>query len=866
MAGLCYQIEVRRPLAVSVALIAVMASGLISAGAAQPNRKQIRFFESKVRPLLHARCFRCHGEQKHKGDLRLDSRSAMLSGGESGPAIVPGKPRESLLIEAINYDGLEMPPDRKLKDKQITILTKWIAEGAVWPGADGESATTHRGKKGSITKADREFWSFRPVQRPKLPAVRSQRWVRNPVDRFILHELQQRGLSPSPPATKRELIRRAYFDLSGLRPSPETTAAFEADCSPDAWPRLVDRLLASPEYGQRWGRYWLDLVRYAQTNGYERDGEKPYAWRYRDYVINALNKDKPYDRFVTEQLAGDELDDATPESIIATGFYRLGVWDDEPDDKLAAWYEELDDIIRTTGETFLGLTVGCARCHDHKFDPIPHADYYRLLAFFQNVAPYGKSTSYTHWQPNPNGIFTPLVTPEAHRRWQNQVQRLQTEITIAQKQITLIDRQARSRAGNPGRSGRQLAAALNKDETARKKQLTERIKKLRESLSRLPFDRALSVREGSSTPPPTHLLIRGNAHSPGPVVQAAFPLVLGGGSVKAATNPIQSGRPNRFRTLLAEYGVKPTSGRRRALARWITRPDNSLTARVIVNRLWQHHFGRGIVPTPSDFGHTGQHPSNQQLLDWLASELVDGGWKLKRIHRLIMLSATYRQSSRINNPRAVTVDPGNTLLWRQNLLRLDAESIRDSVLAVSGRLNRTMGGRGVFPTLPPGVLATQSRPGAGWDRSSLTEQNRRSVYIFVKRTLPVPFLETLDVPTPDKPVASRNTTTIAPQALILLNNSFMDRQAEEFAQRLIREAGSDRRRQIERAYSLAFGRGPTAAEVQISLDYLSRQTAMWQKIESDRPHHMQKPSTVQRRALKSWCLLIFNLNEFVYVD
>jgi hypothetical protein len=473
-------------------------------------------------------------------------------------------------------------------------------------------------------------------------------------------------------------------------------------------------------------------------------------------VIQALNDDKPYDQFVREQLAGDELEHVTDDSLTATAFYRLGVWDDEPDDRRQAEFDDLDDVLSTAGSAFLGLTIGCARCHDHKFDPVGQEDYYGLLAFLRNIKPY------------------------------ESVRRGGASAVLSQL----------------GRGGK-----------------------------------TLSVSEYGPRPRPTHVLARGNAATPLKEVAPRFVRVLCP-TDEAATPALPA----------AGAGSK-TTGRRRVLAGWVTDPKNPLTARVIVNRLWHHHFGRGLVPTPNDFGKTGLAPSHPEVLDWLAAELVAGGWRLKRIHKLIMTSHAYRQSSRARDEKAGRADPGNALLWRQNLRRLEAEAVRDTLLAVSGRLNRTMGGRGVFPALSPEVLSTQSRPGEGWGQSSPEERDRRSVYVFAKRTLGVPLLEVFDQASPDKSIAARATTTIAPQALTLLNSAFVEEQSLALADRLLREGGEGRPGNVERLFRLALGRKPTAKEARIALAYLERN---------------QKAG--YRRALALLCKVALNLNELVYVD
>src|SRR5262245_31090374 len=727
--------------------------------AAPPTPEQVRFFENQVRPLLAEHCFKCHGPDKQRGDLRLDSRKGMMSGGQTGPALEPGKPENSRLIDAIHYrNGLEMPPNRRLTSKQIDILVQWVKRGAPWPESSEEPLTPRRPGL-AITAEDRQFWSFRPIRCPPIPKVDG---ASNPIDAFIQAKLAEKDLTLSPSASRRELIRRAYFDVIGLPPTPEDVEAFEKEPKPHAMEDVIDRLLAAPHFGERWGRHWLDVVRFAQTNGYERDDEKPNAWRYRDYVIRSLNADKPFDRFLREQLAGDELPDAGDDGLIATAFYRLGVWDDEPDDARQAEFDELDDMLSTTGSAFLGLTIGCARCHDHKFDPIGQEDYYSLLSFLRNVRRYA----------------VPSKDPT-----------LATQRKLKNNEFTL------------------------------------------------------GISEKGAAAPATHILVRGAAATPSKAVEPHFVRVLCPADEKATP------------ALPKRDAKATTTGRRTVLAEWIASKDNPLTARVIVNRLWHHHFGRGLVPTPSDFGHTGLPPTHPELLDWLAAELVDGGWRLKRIHRLILTSQAYQQSSRVANNRALRVDPDNTLLWRQNLRRLEAEAIRDTVLSVSGRLNRTMGGRGIFPTLPPELLATQSMPGRGWDKSSEAEQSRRSVYVFVKRTLGVPLLDVFDFASPDTPTAARATTTIAPQALILLNSTFMDQQALACADRLLR--GGERRpqAQVERLFRLAFTRRPTEKEETLALRYLERE----QK-------GLGPGADGYRRALSRLCKVVLNLNELVYID
>jgi len=648
-----------------------------------------------------------------------------------------------------------------------------ILAGGFWisvAGA-GDGGPSLRSRPFSITEADRAHWAFQAVRPPKLPPGVPA------IDHLVQLRLKESGLKPNPPATPREQVRRAYLDLWGLPPSPEAVAEFERHPTDAAWVALVDRLLESPHYGERWGRHWLDLVRYAESNGYERDGPKPHAWRYRDYVIDSLNSDKPYDRFVQEQIAGDELAEAAirtaptlaPEwraCLVATGFHRLHVWDDEPDDTAAAEFDDLDDLISTTSTAFLGLTVGCARCHDHKFDPISQADYYSMLGFFRNIDGYGRQ--HTGGGGRGTGKITrPLASDAEWARW-----------TAGRETLLRRLRQQVARTTAPA----EKAAAEAEVKRAESEPP--------------PFDVALAVAENGPSPRTTRILLRGDVRAPGAAVVPAFPAIFAQAPPTAPQRPAEA----------------LSTGRRSQLADWIGDSGNPLTARVIANRVWQHHFGVGLVPTPDDFGVTGLPPTHPELLDHLASELIAQGWRLKSLHRQIMTSRAYRRSSRANSPNSRRLDEGNRWLWRQNLRRLEAEAIRDSVLSISGRLNPARGGPSVFPTLPHEVHTTQDSAGKGWQDSAPAEQDRRSVYLVVKRALKVPLLECFDAANGTVPTGRRPSTTVAPQALMLLNDPWMQDQAEAFADRVAREAGPDREAQIARAFALALQRPPSRSE------------------------------------------------------
>jgi hypothetical protein len=792
------------------------------------------FFKKDVLPLLTTRCFKCHGGGKVKGELRLTSRDAILKGGETGPAVSLEQPAASLLLKAINYkDDLEMPPDGRLPPKAVEILTRWVKKGIPWdPGTVIAGATEKKG--GAVTKEARNYWAYRPVKRPSLPNIKDRGWVSDPIDAFILARLEAKGLGPAPPADPTALVRRVYYDLTGLPPTPREVDAFVADPSPPAYERLIDRLLASPHHGEKWGRHWLDLVRYAETNGYERDSPKPYAWRFRDYVVRSFNADKPFDRFVEEQIAGDEIDRDNPDCVIATGYYRLGIWDDEPADRVQAPFDELDDIVATTSQVFLGMTMNCARCHDHKIDPIPQKDYYRMVAFFRDIPSYGGSS-----------ILTDIAAPALRAGYEKALQKRKVrkaELALAMKKIedaAIVKMPAEDQraAEGPDRK-RVLARKLkrfltpgNADAYAKLKREFEALRKEPEPASAM----ALSVNHCRTHPPETHVLVRGNAHVPGPKVEPAFPEVLG-------TPPPVIPAPAR---------QARSSGRRTVLARWIASAENPMTARVLANRLWQYHFGRGIVVSANDFGKFGTLPTHPELLDWLASELVAGGWKLKRMHKLIMLSSAYRMSSR-GSESGLRTDPDNAQLWRFNMRRLTAEEVRDTMLAVSGQLNPRMGGPSVFPPIPRDVLAGQSVPGQGWGRSPPKEAARRSVYVHVKRSLLVPVLAQHDQADTDSSCPVRYTTTVPTQALGMLNGHFTNEQAAALAERLQRKAPDSLERQVHRAIRLTTGRNADDGEVKKDVAFVNR---LRETLRLDAP-----------AALRQYCLLALNTNELMYVD
>jgi cytochrome c553 len=793
------------------------------------------FFESKVRPLLVDQCFKCHGEKKRSGGLRVDSLAALQAGGDQGSALVVGKPEESLIVKAVRYgdENLQMPPNKKLSDAQIRILETWIRQGAVWPGAAAAAPARQTGFQ--ISDKDRSHWAFLPRKPQAVPDVRDAAWARNPVDRFVLAKLESKGLTPSPEADRRTLVRRLTFDLTGLPPTPAEVQAFTEDESPDAYERLVERLLASPAYGERWGRHWLDLVRYAETNSYERDNPKPHAYRYRDYVVESLNADKPMDRFVKEQLAGDELYPGDAQALVATGFYRLGIWDDEPADKEQARYDGLDDVVATTGQVFLGLTIDCARCHDHKIDPVSQADYYKLLAFFHNVNHFNNGGP-TDERP----IFRDAAEQGKYHAALAQLDRDREENRRAMDRLASEFRAEVARRKLPPVTDRALpedvrvngANFLGKEWARRFQRTQAESKRLERAMPKCEL--ALVATEAGPQPPVTHLMVRGNPHVPGKAVAPGFPEVLTPDMPALPTPP---------------PGAK-SSGRRTVLAEWIASADNRLTARVLANRLWQYHFGRGLVRSANNFGLGGDKPTHPELLDWLADRLVAQDWRLKSMHRMLVTSATYRMAS-FDDPAKRKADPANDLFWRFDMRRLTAEEIRDSLLAVGGRLYRRMFGPSIYPAIPKEVLAGQSVPGKGWHTTGGPEADRRSAYIHVKRSLLVPIVEAFDAPELDRSTPARFASTQPAQALVLFNSDFAHREARRFAERLRAEAGSNLEDFVAHGFWLAFGRAPKSEEL-----------AVMRKLHGE----LLASGVAPAQAHADLALVLLNANEFVFVD
>ena len=713
--------------------------------------------------------------------------------------------------------------------------------------------------------ADSQHWSYRPVSRPEVPAVRATQWVRNPIDAFVLARLEERGWTPAAAASPAALMRRLYLDLVGLPPTIQEQKAVSEDVSARGFDKLVDQLLARDGYGERWGRHWLDLVRFAETNGYERDALKPHVWRYRDYVIRSFNADKPYDQFVREQLAGDEIEEATSETLIATGFYRLGPWDDEPADFAEDRFDQLDDMLNVTSQTFLGITLACARCHDHKFEDYTQREYYQVVAIFNPLqrpqsgrsdldSPAGSRLQIAKVEQRDAAILRQdghihTLCRGAANSFLEKVAAEEVKTTLPKNVIDALrvewDKcttdQRRQVRSHQSKIVAALTPWLDQNQREACEAALSAIAKLQRETPDLP--RGYFFVESSPQAPPTHLLLRGKANSPGPEVQPGVPQVLTRESIRFL-------EPS-----------STTSQRRLSLAQWITDVDNPLTARVIVNRVWQHHFGRGIVRTPSDFGVMGTPPTHPHLLDWLAHWFThEGGWSLKKLHRLILASNVYRMGTGWNDEYAAA-DPENNLLWRRSYRRLEVEAIRDTMLAISGKLDRSMYGPSMYPFIPGEILEGHADKLKIWPKFNEAQANRRTIYAYVKRSMIVPFLEVMDLCDTTRPAPERLITSVAPQALTMLNGDFVNRQAGYFANRLVAQAGTDATGQIRLAYRLALCRESTVREQNLMRQFIESETAR-------RLGETEGLSEADARhyALTQMCRVILNLNELVYTD
>jgi cytochrome c553 len=811
----------------------------------------------QVFDIIKTHCLECHGESR-KGSLDLRTHATLVKGGVSGRVVIPHEPAKSRLFLLVSHaDPDDVMPQKKpkLSDHDVELIRQWIEDGAsleaVEEAVPDESKTPEalaKLEERPITPDERQYWAFKKPQKPALPTLPAGSWGKNPIDAFLLASMKARGVTPSPPADRRTLVRRAYLDVLGLPPTPAEVDAFVSDRSPDAWPKLVDKLLASPHYGERWARHWLDLVRYADSGGFEFDVDRQESWRYRDYVVKSFNSDKPYVQFVREQIAGDEYAPGNDEAMIATGFLRLGPEGGGGGER--GRQDSLDDVVMTTTLTFMGVTVACARCHNHKFDPIPQKDYYRIQAVFYSTRPMDHPLVPAH-EVNAHRAETqrienqlrPLrqakrdleapylkqlvdaeiaLLPDYLQAAWNTAPAQRTDgqqLNVAQIQRTLQMDSLRAKI-----TEKDIVALMPPDVRLKHSELKKQIAGT-EARKPKPFPTARAIAETGRDPRPSYFLHRGSVDAKG---SAMTPGVL---SVATEKEPEFSPSPPDAKS----------TWRRRGFAEWLVSPENPLTARVMVNRIWQHHFGEGIVRTPSNLGKMGEPPSHPELLDWLAVEFVERGWSMKATHRLMLTSEAYQMASRDIAANAA-VDPENRLFWRMPRQRLEAEAIRDVILAAAGSLDGTLGGPNVFPYIDPDLFEKSSKrdwPGKPDDDPSTW---RRSLYVFSKRSIRYPLFEAFDQPNLVNSTDRRNRSTVAPQALLLMNNSFVLLQAKQFAERIRRDAGADAGAQVEHAFRVALGRRPDAVEKQKALSFL----------QSD------------PRRLAEFCHVLFNLNEFVY--
>lgn len=828
-----------------IAVANAFAAEPVPADHAAKMTESQQLFKEKVRPFLVSQCLDCHGGSKTKSGFSLATRELLLKGGDRGVAIAIGKGRESLLVRSVaREDEPHMPPKKPAPKDAIEFLTKWIDLGAAYDKPLIEAVERGTKKPLVVSEKDKDYWAYRSLQKTAPPAVKNIKWVRNPVDRFILAKLEAKGITPAEGADRRTLIRRVTFDLIGLPPTPEDVEAFVQNNSPDAYEKVVDRLLASPHFGERWARHWLDPARFAESHGFEHDYLRPFAYHYRDFVIKALNADMPYDQFVRWQIAGDELAPNDPQALAATGFLGAGVYPTQITTTEAerVRYDAMDDMLGTTGHTFLALTVGCARCHDHKYDPIPTRDYYRMLSAFTTTVRSEVEWDFgTPAEKAATAAFEAKLKPfsdELKRYEQNDLPEQLTE-WIAERKAEMKDppKVAEPRAAavlkmlwagrksyknlpdthkvaivkwfGPQDAGwKERQAKIAAMEKGRPKNTKTKIQVCSEGVK--PMRHHTAVESIPDFYPTTFILNRGD------VAQKNAPATLG--FLQVLTRNANS----EEHWLAAPQNGSKTSFRRTTLTNWLIDPDHgagALAARVMVNRLWHHHFGRGIVSTVNDFGFQGDPPTHPELLEWLANDFISHGWSLKRMHKQIVMSRVYQLSGKATDS-GKTLDVDNRLWHHHPRRRLETEAIRDALLAVGGKLDATMYG--------PGTLDTG--------------MTRRSIYFTVKRSQLIPMLQVFDWPDTLTSAAARPTTVIAPQALLFLNNPQVRDWAKGFAERLKVEESRGHETVVKRAYQIAFGRPPTPEEVKEGTSFLLKGT------------------------LSDYALALMSLNEFIYVD
>lgn len=879
-------------------LVAPVLAQIAAAAAPSPPSKSpqaksaesaVPTFETHVRPILKAHCFHCHGDEEElQGGLDLRLVRTMFKGGESGPALVAKNHADSVMFQRM-HDG-EMPPgEKKVLPSELAVIARWIDAGAKTAKPEPENVV-------DLTDEERAFWSFQPIGNPAPPAVQNSARVRTPIDAFLLAELERQQLAFSPEADAATLCRRLYFDLTGLPPTPEEVDEFVRNYSESTYEKLVDKLLASPYYGERWGRHWLDVAGYSDSDGYTPlDAERKHAFRYRDYVIRSFNADKPWNDFIVEQLAGDELVkppyEALPpaelDKLIGTGFLRMGPdgTSDTSADPPTARNDCVAETLKIVSTSLLGLTVGCAQCHNHRYDPISQDDYYRFRAIFEPAydvknwrSPQARLISTTPPDVKKKIAAVDAEIAKTNKEKVDELNKLMDEalelaLTKLPKELHEPIRKARATAADKQTPEQKKLLkdnpSVNINATGVRQQLSakyrawetkydEKLAKLRAARPEEQYVHALTEVPGKV--PATFVYYRGDHNQPRQAVKPAELTVLA--SVTPTSVPEKD-------------ASRPTTGRRLAYAQHLVDGRHPLTARVLVNRFWLHHFGRGLVPSPGDFGFLGERPTNPELLDWLAHDFMAGGWRLKRLHKTILMSTAYRQSS-ARSERLDAVDPDNLLLGRMSIRRLEAEVIRDAVLAVSGRLNLKQFGPSV-PVAPDDtgqvVIGIDTRDTAGRPTGKKVDLGdavfRRSLYIQARRSLPLGMLETFDAPTMSPNCECRASSTVTPQSLLLMNSEFVVAESEAFAARLQKAAPDDVPAQLKLGWRLAFGQSPTAGELDDAVAFVREQivTLRTTMPPPAKPAAGAQPApTPESRALASFCQALLSANNFLYVD
>ena len=853
--------------------------------------------ENEVTPIFQMRCIVCHGKRRQEGGLDLRTQASRLKGGKSGPALVAGKPGESLLMKRILAG--EMPPPKMLFEfavrpptsAEVEVVRKWIQAGA--PAAPKETVIAENATDPLVSDEDRKFWSFQPPKRPQIPAVHRRESVRTPIDSFLLQKLEAKNLSFSPSAERLTLMRRAYLDLIGLPPDPAEVESYLKDDRADAYERLVDRLLESPHYGERWGQFWLNAAGYSDSEGIiDADHRRPHAWRYRDYVIRSFNNDKPYDQFLTEQIAGDELVDtkhvkeATPELIdklAATGFLRMapdGTYS-PANSSIPERMNVIADEIEVFGSSVLGLTVGCARCHNHKYDPIPQRDYYRLGAILQTAYdPYDwlipTADNPANLKYSSRHLDIALAserqdTAKFNAPLEAEIKRLEASLEARAKPLRAQLLEERL-APFPVSVKDDLRAIVDTPEEKRTELQKHLAEKFQDTLKITPEElvkrfedfkpefeksqKAIAEQKGKLRPKP---LIRALFDMGG---EPSVAYLLRRGDAQTPGEPVQPGVPSVIRAGLAPYKISTphansdSSGRRLALARWLVQPNHPLTARVMVNRIWMHHFGKGLVASPANFGRNGFPPSHPELLDWLATEFVRSGWSMKAMHRLIMTSAAYRQSSDVGIA-VHQADPDNLLLSRMPMRRMEAEVLYDSILKVTASLDPTLFGLPVEVDIKPGGEIVAKGTKAGW---------RRSVYVLQRRRTPMTMLEVFDQPPMSPNCIERRQSTVPTQALQMMNSDVVQERSRYFAGRLVDQFGNDREKQIQALYLRVLSRPPTGQEIKLATTEIDALTKHWVTHLENEKNDAPIKSTAEWKALSDFCQTMLSSAEFLYID